>query len=146
MNNMRNVFMLFLVLIFLVVVEYNSEKKQTALAVPDAKGMQQVLVIAGNYFYRPNRIVVKVNVPVELTVWKASGPIPHNFVLQAAEAGINIEEELSQEPTKIVFTPKAPGKFPFYCSGGPIESHREKGMEGVLEVTEPAGGRAGSKS
>ncbi len=28
------------------------------------------------------------------------------------------------------------GKYPFYCDEGFIVSHRTKGMEGVLEVTE----------
>jgi plastocyanin domain-containing protein len=95
-------------------------------------------MIAGSYFYRPNHIVVKINVPVEITI-RREGIIPHTFVLQSVEAGINLEEKLNTEPKTLRFTPRTEGEFTFYCNGGMIESHREKGMEGVLQVTQSGG-------
>ena len=103
---------------------------------PDADGVQRVRIMSGSYFFKPDRIVVKANVPVELLVSRESGITPHNFVLRAEEAGVTIEEDLGTEPKKIAFTAKKPGKYPFYCSKKLpfVAGHREKGMEGTLEV------------
>jgi hypothetical protein len=47
-----------------------------------------------------------------------------------------VKEDLSTEPRKIAFTPRKPGKYAIYCSKKPplLASHRERGMEGILEV------------
>ncbi len=99
-------------------------------------GVQHVSVLGGNYFFRPQRILVKANVPVELEVSLEQGMIPHTLVITAPEAGITVNEKLSTEVKKIRFTPTAAGTYPFYCSNKLLffESHRQKGMEGVLEV------------
>ena len=34
--------------------------------------------IAGSYFFKPNHIIVKANVPVELTADRESGITPHD--------------------------------------------------------------------
>ncbi len=107
-------------------------------AVIDKDGVQRVDIVGGSYFFTPNHIVVKVNVPVELKVRKEPGIVPHNFVIKAPEGGMDIDESLSSEPKIIRFTPTKTGKYPFYCSKKFLffESHREKGMEGTLEVTD----------
>ncbi|MDO9387340.1 MAG: cupredoxin domain-containing protein [Thiobacillus sp.] len=107
-------------------------------ASPAADGVQHVRIEGGAYFFKPNRVVVKSNVPVELTVSVARSMVPHSFVLQAPEAGIAVDEDLSSEPKKIRFTPTTAGSYPFYCRNQLLffESHREKGMEGVLDVVE----------
>jgi len=99
-------------------------------------GVQRVDVIGGSYFYKPNHIVVKVNIPVELKVSKESGFIPHDIVAKSPEAGMEFQENLSSTPKTIKFTPTKVGTYPFYCSKkAPFaKSHREKGMEGVIEV------------
>lgn len=101
-------------------------------------GVQRVEILGGSYFFKPRHIVVKVNVPVELIVKKESGITPHNIALRAPDAGIDFEESLGKEPKVIRFTPTKTGKYPFYCGKKLLffESHREKGMEGMLEVTE----------
>ena len=103
---------------------------------PDADGVQRIRVASGSYFFKPDRIVVKANVPVELLASRESGITPHNLVIQAPEAGVSVDEELGTDPKKISFTPRKPGKYPFYCSKKLpfMAGHREKGMEGVLEV------------
>lgn len=103
---------------------------------PDADGVQRVRLIAGSYFFKPNRIVVKVNVPVELTASRESGITPHDLVIRAEEAGLNVKEDLGSDPKKISFTATRPGKYPIYCSKKLpfMAGHREKGMEGILEV------------
>lgn len=99
-------------------------------------GVQHVEIKGGSYFFKPDHVVVKVNVPVELTVSIEKGLIPHTLVIDAPGAGVSVDEKLSSEPKSIRFTPTAAGKFPFYCKNKFLffKSHREKGMEGVLEV------------
>ena len=103
---------------------------------PDNDGVQRITVTSGSYFFKPGRIVVKVNVPVELLASRESGITPHNLVVQAPDAGVSIDEELGTDPKRISFTPRKPGRYPFYCSKKLpfMAGHREKGMEGVLEV------------
>ncbi|MGL5632067.1 MAG: quinol oxidase [Azovibrio sp.] len=111
---------------------------ETINATRDADGVQHVSILGGSYFFKPDHIIVKAHVPVELSVSVEPGIIPHSFVLQSDEAKISINADLSTTPAKFVFTPAATGKFPFYCSHELLffESHREQGMEGVLEVVE----------
>lgn len=108
---------------------------QAALA---ADGAQYVQIEGGNYFFKPSRIVVRVNVPVVLSVKVESGVVPHSIVIDAPEAGISVDEKLSTEAKAIRFTPTAVGNYPFYCTNRLLffESHREKGMVGVLEVVD----------
>jgi hypothetical protein len=75
---------------------------------------------------------------VELIVKKEPGITPHDIVINAPEAGINFKEDLTTEPKIIRFTPLKTGKYPMYCSKRFLffKSHRERGMEGVLEVVE----------
>ena len=103
---------------------------------PDADGVQRITLTSGSYFFKPGRIVVKANVPVELLASRESGITPHNLVIQAQEAGVMVDQELASDPKKIVFTATKPGKYAFYCSKKLpfMAGHREKGMEGVLEV------------
>lgn len=107
-------------------------------AVIDADGTQRVRILGGSSFFRPGHIIVKVNVPVELSVSLEAGIVPHTLVIQAAEAGITIDEPLGTDPKTFAFMPKAVGKYPFYCKNKLLffKSHRDKGMEGVLEVVE----------
>ncbi|PIV44587.1 MAG: quinol oxidase [Nitrospirae bacterium CG02_land_8_20_14_3_00_44_33] len=101
-------------------------------------GAQKVEVLGGDYFFKPNHIIVKVNVPVEMKVSKEEGVVPHNIVINAPDAGIDFNEALGKEPKVIKFTPKKVGKYPFICDKKLLffKSHKDKGMKGVLEVVE----------
>jgi plastocyanin len=101
-------------------------------------GVQHVNILVGDYFFRPRHIIVKVNAPVMLVVRVEQGVIPHGLVLKALKANISIDEDLSRESQTFTFTPTAPGKYAFYCPKKLLffKSHREHGMEGVLEVVE----------
>jgi plastocyanin domain-containing protein len=121
--------------------EHSSMKEKRVVATVGADGVQRVEVTGGEYYFDPNYIVVRVNVPVELKVKKAedaSGFIPHSIVVKAPEAGIDFKESLSKEPKSVKFTPTKVGKYPFYCDKKSLfgKSHREKGMEAVIEVVE----------
>ncbi|MGO9612749.1 MAG: cupredoxin domain-containing protein [Dissulfurispiraceae bacterium] len=106
------------------------------IATIEPDGVQRVTVLAGEYFFKPNHIVVKAAVPVEITIKKEPSVAPHDFVIKVPEAGIDILESLSTEPKVIRFTPSKPGSYPFYCDKKLLffKSHRAQGMEGVLEV------------
>lgn len=108
------------------------------IVVTGPDGVQRVDVIAGSYFFKPNHLAVKVNVPVEVTIRKEPGLTPHEFILSAPEAGMDFKEELSTEPKTLRFTPQKTGKYEFYCGKRlPLsKSHRDKGMKGILEVTD----------
>ena len=117
---------------------FAQEQKEVYVAKVDPDGVQRVRIEGGGYFFKPNHIVVKVNVPVELLVSREAGIVPHNLVIKAPEAGIAVEVDLAAEPKKIAFTPTAVGKYPFYCSNKLLffASHRDRGMEGILEVVQ----------
>lgn len=53
-------------------------------------GVQHVNILAGDYFFRPKHIIVKVNVPVMLVVRVEQGVIPHGLVLKVPKANILI--------------------------------------------------------
>ncbi len=121
---------------FMGIANAAAEKKEF-IAKVDPDGVQRVEVLAGSYFFDPNYIIVKVDVPVEIKITTESGIIPHDIVLNAPEAGMDLKADLSSSAPQILrFTPTKTGKFPFYCDKKLLffESHREKGMEGTLEV------------
>jgi plastocyanin domain-containing protein len=121
--------------LFSMSVATAAEKKEfTAKTDPD--GVQRVEILAGSYFFDPNTIIVKVNVPVELKIRREPGMIPHNIVLKAPDAGIDIRQELKETPEIIKFTPTKTGTYPFDCDKKVLffESHKDKGMTGTLEV------------
>lgn len=113
-----------------------AEAPTVHVAKPDADGVQRVRIVGGDYFFKPARIVVKVNTPVELLVTKEAGIVPHNLVIDAPAAGMRIKEDISTDARRISFTPTAPGVYPLYCDKKLLffASHRERGMEGALEV------------
>jgi plastocyanin domain-containing protein len=112
------------------------DQKEPYVAKPDADGVQRIRIVGGSYFFKPGHIVVKANVPIELLASRESGITPHNLLIQAPEAGVAVEADLATDPKKILFTATKPGKYPIYCSKKLpfIAGHRERGMEGVLEV------------
>jgi plastocyanin domain-containing protein len=116
----------------------NTLQEKRLIATVDADGIQRVDVLGGSYYFDPNTIVVKVNVPVELKVRKEPGMAPHSIAIHAPEAGIDFSEALSTEPKVIPFVPTKAGKYPFVCDKRFLffKSHKDRGMEGVLEVVE----------
>lgn len=117
----------------------SKEKRFVAVIGPD--GVQRVEIIGGEYYFEPNHIVLKVNVPVEFKVKEAKDTswfIPHDIVVKAPESGIDFKVSLKKEPQSIKFTPTKAGKYSFSCDKKPPfgKSHKDKGMEGVIEVVE----------
>ena len=129
---------IFCIAVFSVAVAFADaqDNKEARAVVKD--GVQHVRIIGGSYFFKPDRIVVKKNIPVELSVSREPGMVPHSIVANAPEAGIVFDESLNGNPKIITFTAQATGEYIFYCKNKLLffQSHREKGMQGIIEVVE----------
>ena len=102
-----------------------------------ADGVQRGTMLLESYSFTPHHIIVQVGQPVELLLSNESFLVPHNFILNAPETGILVEKDINSGNTVIIqFTPALAGVYPFYCDNQLLffTSHREEGMEGVLEV------------
>jgi plastocyanin len=113
-------------------------QEKRLIAAVDADGVQRVEMVGGEYFYDPNYIIVKVNTPVELKIKKTSGFVPHNLIAKSPESGIDFKLDLKKDHRTIKFTPTKLGKYPIYCDKSLLwfKTHRERGMEGMIEVVE----------
>ena len=113
-------------------------KEKRVVAVVDADGVQRVTITGGEYYFDPNYIIVKVNIPVEFVVKKAPGQIPHDIMVKASEAGINFKVSLTKEAQTIKFTPTKIGKYEMYCDKKLLffKSHKDRGMDGAIEVVQ----------
>jgi len=102
-----------------------------------ADGVQRATVTLDSYSYIPNHLIVEAGKPVELTLTSVTTIIPHNFIIKDPAGSLSVEQDVSAGKTvTITFTPTQPGTFPIYCDKRlwPLPSHRDKGMEGKLEV------------
>ena len=100
-------------------------------------GVQRATVTLDSYSYTPNHLIVEAGKPVELTLTSVTTFTPHNFIIKDPAGSLSVEQEVSAGKTvTITFTPPQPGTFPIYCDKRlwPLPSHRDKGMEGKLEV------------
>ena len=102
-----------------------------------ADGMQRTTITLDSYSYTPNHLIVEAGKPVELTLTSVTTIVPHNFIIKDPAGSLSVEQDVSAGKTVIIkFTPTQRGTFPIYCDKRlwPLPSHRDKGMEGKLEV------------
>lgn len=130
--------LIFLVMVVLMPHLAGAAEEKVLKAVVDVDGVQRVEVVGESYFFDPDHIIVKAGVPVELKVRRDSLLVPHNILIHELQAGIDIAESLGRESIIIRFTFTKPGRYPFYCDKRLLffKNHRERGMEGVIEVVE----------
>ena len=103
----------------------------------DSDGVQRTTVVLDSYSYQPAHLIVEKGKPVELTLKSVTILTPHNFIIKDPAGGLSVEEDVGAGKTSVVkFTPMQAGIFPIYCDKRlwPLPSHRDKGMEGKLEV------------
>ena len=123
-----------------VTIVHAAEPSQSGppVAIPvAADGVQRATVTLDSYSYTPNHMIVEAGKPVELTLTSVTTIIPHNFIIKDPAGTLSVEQDVSAGKTvTIIFTPTLPGTFPIYCDKRlwPLPSHRDKGMEGKLEV------------
>jgi plastocyanin len=104
-------------------------------AITGSDHVQHITIRTHDYWFDPNRIVVKRGVPVELTLHNASYFVPHSFECDAQDAGIDVVAHAGMFHGKgtVRFTPTTAGEYHFHCG---VDHHMKKGMTGVLVVTE----------
>ena len=93
----------------------------------------------GSYFIKPEKISVKVGEPVTLKLTNSASVVPHDLKIVAPEAGIDIKVDVAAGKTASVsFTPTKAGTYEMICDKKLMffASHKDKGMHGVLEVTQ----------
>jgi heme/copper-type cytochrome/quinol oxidase subunit 2 len=103
----------------------------------DSDGVQRTTVILDSYTYEPAHLIVEKGQPVELTLKSVTILTPHNFIIKDPAGSLSVEQDVSAGKTVLLrFTPTQAGTFPIYCDKRlwPLPSHRDKGMEGKLEV------------
>lgn len=115
--------------------QVTAEHSEPFKAETNEYGTQVITIESDSYSFTPAHIVVKAGTPVVFNIFNHSGFVPHDFIIDDPESGLNIEQKLD-DVTTIEFTPMQKGKFAFYCGKKLLffESHREKGMHGILEV------------
>jgi plastocyanin len=109
-----------------------------ALATQDNPGIQRVDMDLGDYQFHPKIVSIAAGTAAELVLTNRDAITPHNFIVEAPEAGMEVNLEVSAgESATIVLRPTRPGTYTFYCDKKFLffASHREKGMEGQIEVT-----------
>jgi heme/copper-type cytochrome/quinol oxidase subunit 2 len=108
------------------------------MVIPVAEdGVQRATITLDSYSYTPNHLIVEAGKPVELVLISVTTIIPHNFIIKSPTGSLSVEQDVSAGKTVTIrFTPTQPGTFPIYCDKRlwPLPSHRDKGMEGTLEV------------
>ncbi len=125
-------------LLFGFIAGAESADTSAPVVVPvDRDGVQRVTIVTDSYSYAPSHLQVEVGKPVELILNSVTIVTPHNFVLKEPSAGLMVEADVPAGKGTIVrFTPAQRGLFTFYCDKKLLffKSHREKGMEGLLDV------------
>ena len=98
---------------------------------------QVIAVELDSYSIKPDTITVKAGQPVTLKATNAATFLPHNIVIKAPEAGIDVKLDVSAGKTgEVTFTPTKAGSYEMICDKTPPigKSHKEKGMHGKLIV------------
>lgn len=94
-------------------------------------------IVLDNYSIKPDTLTLRAGEPVILKVKNAATFIPHNLVIKAAQAGIELKVIVEAgKMGEVRFTPTLPGNYELLCDTRPPigQSHREKGMHGMLVV------------
>lgn len=98
---------------------------------------QVIEIKLNSYTITPDRITVKAGQPVTLKVKNEASFIPHNLIIKAPAAGVEVKVDVGAGKTgEASFTPTQPGSYEIICDKSPPigKSHKAKGMHGLLIV------------
>lgn len=115
----------------------NQIAAEPVMAKTGADGIQRLDVILDSYSFTPAYIVVQAGKPVELTLKNVAALAPHNFRLEAAADGLDLDKDVAPgETATLSFLLTKPAVYEFYCDKklAFFPSHRDKGMIGKLKV------------
>ncbi len=102
-----------------------------------ADRVQRAEVVLDSYSFSPSHLIVEAGKPVELTLRRKTRMVPHNFVIQAPELGVEINVEVPRKKSVTVrFMPTGPGEVKIFCDKRLLffKSHEKKGMVGKIEI------------
>ncbi len=106
-------------------------------ALQAATATRSIAVKMGDYRFSPDIIAVNAGETVQLELTNTDTLTPHNFTLQAQEAGLAVDVDVSAGKSRVVdIVPLVPGSYTFFCNKKlPFsKSHRDRGMQGSLVV------------
>lgn len=106
-------------------------------AAMDLDGVQRLQIVLDSYSFTPSHIIVQADKPVEFTLKNVAAITPHNFSIDAPDAGLQVDQDVKAgKSVTLRFVPAKPGTYEFYCDKKLLffPSHRKKGMKGTLEV------------
>jgi plastocyanin len=98
---------------------------------------QVIALEMDSYSFKPDTITVKAGQPVTLKVKNVATFIPHNIVIKALDAGLDVKLDVSAGKSgEVTFTATKAGTYEMVCDKAPPigKSHKEKGMHGKLIV------------
>ncbi|GMR00719.1 MAG: hypothetical protein BMS9Abin19_0054 [Gammaproteobacteria bacterium] len=94
-------------------------------------------VTLGDYRYTPGNIKLTIDQPVVLRLVNVDSFTPHNFTLEDASDGLDVNVDIpAGKSVDVYLMPLVASSHTFYCKNKLwlMDSHREKGMEGTLTV------------
>lgn len=139
---MRNKSWLVVVLCWVVLivssgVSFGESNEEVLVLEPDFEGIQRAFIVLDSYAYTPSHISIQAGKPVEFRLENQSFLTPHNFIMDHPDAGLQQDVNVDAgDDVTIRFVAQVPGTYTFYCDKQLLffPSHREEGMEGLLEV------------
>ncbi len=109
----------------------------SSIGVTWAADVRVIEVTADSYFFKPDTITVKAGEPVTLRVSNEATLLPHNLIIKAPQAGLDVLiETRAGQTASATFTPTTPGAYEIVCGKEPPfgKSHQARGMHGKLIV------------
>jgi plastocyanin len=100
---------------------------------------QIVSLAIGSYYFKPDTLRVIVGQPVTLDIVNQATFVPHDLVIHAPEAGVDINVDVAAgKHASVTFTPTKVGRYDMLCDKKLpfLASHKDKGMHGILDVVE----------
>ena len=107
------------------------------LAYAEQDSTNIIEVQLGSYQFMPQEIQLGTDQAVILRLSNRDSIIPHNFTIEDPTGELDINVDVAAgESVDVKLNPTRPGRYTYYCSKKLLfmKSHREKGMEGVLNV------------
>lgn len=90
--------------------------------------IREIKVLGSEFSFSPFSISVKSGEKVRI-IFQNAGKFPHNLAID--KLGVATKTISTGETDTVEFSTDQKGSFAMYCS---VDSHRQKGMEGVIQV------------
>lgn len=115
----------------------NADFDESWWATTSGDGVQRINIRCGIDFFDPRRIVVKANVPVELSVSTTTGLASHSFVITVpSPKAVTLDAPVGPMQKAFTFVPGLTGHYQAVCRDNALSTSTpsQKGKQGVLIV------------